>query len=46
VADVAQSSLRHENFDKEKAAGAAADLLGAASHYGNLEEKSFGKYVE
>ncbi|GMY25888.1 nodulin-related protein 1 [Fagus crenata] len=46
VADAAQSSLRHENFDKQKAAGAAADLLGAASHYGNLEEKSFGKYVE
>ena len=46
VADAAQSSLRQENFDKQKAAGGAADLLGAASDYGNLEEKSFGKYVE
>ncbi|KAE8023166.1 hypothetical protein FH972_008902 [Carpinus fangiana] len=48
LAEAAQSSMRHETgkVDKGRAAGAAADLLDAASHYGKLEEKSFGKYVE
>ncbi|KAL4639623.1 hypothetical protein ACB092_03G231800 [Castanea dentata] len=32
--------------DKARAAGAASDLLEAASSYGKLEEKSYGKYVE
>nr|XP_023900404.1 nodulin-related protein 1-like [Quercus suber]POE50808.1 nodulin-related protein 1 [Quercus suber] len=32
--------------DKARVAGAAGDLLGAASSYGKLEEKSYGKYVE
>lgn len=35
-----------ENMDKAKLADAATDLLGAASHYGKLEEKSYGKYVQ
>lgn len=48
VAEAAKSSLNHEShkIDKGRVAGAAADLLDAASHYGKLEEKSFGKYVE
>ncbi|KAJ9174194.1 hypothetical protein P3X46_017248 [Hevea brasiliensis] len=48
VAEAAKASLSHETdkVDKGRVAGAAADLLGAASHYGKLEEKSFGKYVE
>ncbi|MQL74119.1 hypothetical protein Taro_006462 [Colocasia esculenta] len=48
VADAAKASLRHEsdNVDKGRVAGAAADLLGAASHYGKLEEKGMGKYVD
>lgn len=48
LAEAAQSSMRHETnkVDKGRAAGAAADLLDAASHYGKLEEKSFGKYLE
>ncbi|KDP41273.1 hypothetical protein JCGZ_15680 [Jatropha curcas] len=48
VAEAAKASLSHETdkVDKGKVAGAAADLLGAASHYAKLEEKSFGKYVE
>ena len=48
VADAARSSLRHESgkVDKGRVANAAADLLCAASHYGKLEEKSYGKYVE
>ncbi|KAL4639625.1 hypothetical protein ACB092_03G232000 [Castanea dentata] len=32
--------------DKARAAGAAGDVLEAASGYGKLEEKSYGKYVE
>ena len=32
--------------DKARAAGAAGDLLEAASSYGKLEETSYGKYVE
>ncbi|KAF3332558.1 hypothetical protein FCM35_KLT02135 [Carex littledalei] len=48
VADAAKSTLRNETgkVDKGKAAGAAANILHAASHYGKLEEKSFGKYIE
>ncbi|XP_041012442.1 nodulin-related protein 1 [Juglans microcarpa x Juglans regia] len=48
VAEAAKYSLSHETdkVDKGRVAGAAEDLLGAASHYGKLEEKSFGKYVE
>lgn len=48
VADAAKASLRREadGVDKGRVAGAAADLLDAASHYGKLEEKNLGKYVE
>ncbi|PSR88416.1 Nodulin-related protein [Actinidia chinensis var. chinensis] len=35
-----------ETVDKDKVAGAAEDLLNAASHYGKLEEKGYGTYVE
>ncbi|XP_077232630.1 nodulin-related protein 2-like [Tasmannia lanceolata] len=47
VAGAAKSSLGNENqaLDKAKVSSAAGDLLEAASEYGNLEEKSFGKYV-
>lgn len=48
VAEAAQSTFRHESHkvDKGKVAGAAGDLLEAACHYGKLEEKGFGKYVD
>ncbi|OWM89494.1 nodulin-related protein 1-like [Punica granatum] len=48
VAGAAQSTFAHKSdaVDKARVADAAADLLGAASHYGKLEEKSFGKYVD
>ncbi|WOK94432.1 nodulin-related protein 1 [Canna indica] len=48
VAEAAKSTFRHDSnkVDKAKVAGAGADLLGAASHYAKLEEKSLGKYVE
>uniref|UniRef100_A0A2P2PPD0 Uncharacterized protein MANES_01G030100 n=1 Tax=Rhizophora mucronata TaxID=61149 RepID=A0A2P2PPD0_RHIMU len=48
VADAAKATLHHETekVDKGRVAGAAANILEAASHYGKLEEKSFGKYVE
>ncbi|XP_050235683.1 nodulin-related protein 1-like [Mercurialis annua] len=46
VADAAKSSLSHQKVDQGQAAGAAANLLGGASQYGKLEEKSYGKYVE
>lgn len=47
VAGAAKATLHHEQekVDKGKVAGAAADLLGAASHYGKLEEKSYGKFL-
>jgi hypothetical protein len=37
VAEAAKSALRHDTdkVDKGKAAGAAANILHAASHYGN-----------
>ncbi|KAK1291286.1 hypothetical protein QJS10_CPB17g00683 [Acorus calamus] len=43
----AKATLSHDSqkVDKVRFAGATADILGAASHYGKLEEKSFGKYV-
>ncbi|MFY2203381.1 hypothetical protein ACM91E_28730 [Escherichia coli] len=49
VADACQSALHHETdkLEKQKVAGAAADLVGAASEYGHLDqEKGLGKYVE
>lgn len=48
VAEAAKSTLAHKSdeIDKGRVAGATADLIGAASHYGKLEEKSFGKYVD
>ncbi|XP_077223689.1 nodulin-related protein 1-like [Tasmannia lanceolata] len=48
LAGAAKSSLGNENqdLDKAKLSSAAANLLEAASEYGKLEEKSFGKYVE
>ncbi|XP_057493568.1 nodulin-related protein 1-like [Actinidia eriantha] len=35
-----------ETVDKDKVSRAAEDLLNAASHYGKLEEKGYGEYVE
>ncbi|VFQ92248.1 unnamed protein product [Cuscuta campestris] len=48
VADAARAKFSHEQSkaDKAELSAAAADLLNAASHYGKLEEKSYGKYVE
>ncbi|XP_056165078.1 nodulin-related protein 1-like [Syzygium oleosum] len=48
VAEAAKSTFSHESdkIDRARVAGAASNLLEAASHYGKLEEKSFGKYVE
>ncbi|XP_048317885.2 nodulin-related protein 1 [Ziziphus jujuba] len=48
MAEAAKSSYGGESdkVDKAKVAAAGADLLDAASKYGKLEEKSFGKYVE
>ncbi|XP_047318885.1 nodulin-related protein 1-like [Impatiens glandulifera] len=46
VADAAQSAYRRETFDKAKAAGAAEDILSAASKYGKLEDKGYAKYVD
>ncbi|XP_059308616.1 nodulin-related protein 1-like [Lycium ferocissimum] len=47
VADAAKAKLHHDQKKVEKAelAGAAADLLNAASQYGKLEDKSMGKFV-
>uniref|UniRef100_A0A7N0TRH4 Nodulin-related protein 1 n=1 Tax=Kalanchoe fedtschenkoi TaxID=63787 RepID=A0A7N0TRH4_KALFE len=48
VAGAAKATLAHktEEVDKGRVAGAAGDLLGAAKHYGKLEEKGgLGKYV-
>lgn len=48
LAGAAKSALAHESdkVDKAQVAGATADLLSAAKHYGKLEEKSFGKYFD
>lgn len=35
-----------DQVDKSAAAGAASNLLGSVSHYTNIEESSYGKYVE
>ncbi|KAK1269977.1 hypothetical protein QJS04_geneDACA006889 [Acorus gramineus] len=47
VAGAAKATLSHDSqkVDKARVAGATADILGAASHYGKLQEKSLGKYV-
>ncbi|KAG6537388.1 nodulin-related protein 1-like [Zingiber officinale] len=48
MSEAAKSALHRrdiEEIDKAKVAGAAADLLGAASQYAKLEEKGLGKYV-
>ncbi|XP_019165563.1 PREDICTED: nodulin-related protein 1-like [Ipomoea nil] len=50
LGEAAKSTLHHDpnkpnKADKAELAGAAADLLNAASHYGKLEEKGMGKYV-
>lgn len=34
------------HFEKAKVASAAGGLLAAAQHYGKLDEKKYGKYVE
>ncbi|KAB2090282.1 hypothetical protein ES319_A03G114200v1 [Gossypium barbadense] len=49
VADAAKSTFNKESdkVDKGKVAGAGADLLGAAQHYGKLDkDKGVGQYVE
>ncbi|XP_022776786.1 nodulin-related protein 1-like [Durio zibethinus] len=49
VTEAAKNTLHHESdkVDKGMVAGAAADLLCAASHYGKLDqEKGVGMYVE
>ncbi|KAL2559443.1 nodulin-related protein 1 [Forsythia ovata] len=49
VAEAAKSHFRHEQdkVDKPKVAGAAADLLNAASEFGKLDDKKgLGKYVD
>lgn len=49
MSEAAKSALHRrdiEEIDKAKVAGAAANLLGAASQYAKLEEKGMGKYVE
>lgn len=47
VADAAKAKLHHDpkKFEKSELAGAAADLLNAASQYGKLEETGIGKFV-
>uniref|UniRef100_A0A7N2LBP2 Nodulin-related protein 1 n=1 Tax=Quercus lobata TaxID=97700 RepID=A0A7N2LBP2_QUELO len=48
LAEAGQTTISQgaDKVDKARVAGAAGDLLGAASSYGKLEEKSYGKYVE
>ncbi|XP_059648798.1 nodulin-related protein 1-like [Cornus florida] len=48
VADAAKSSLGKDSseVDKAKVAGATANLLNAANHYGKLDEKGYGKYID
>jgi len=48
VADAAASVFQHKNaynIDK-KIAGAAADILHAASSYGKLEDRPAGQYIK
>ncbi|GMH16228.1 hypothetical protein Nepgr_018069 [Nepenthes gracilis] len=46
--DAARSTLAHETdkIDKARVAGGSVDLLDVAKSYENLEDKSFGKYVD
>nr|GME18046.1 nodulin-related protein 1 [Ipomoea batatas] len=49
LGEAAKSKLHHDpnkpnKTDKAELAGAAADLLNAASHYGKLEEKGMGDH--
>ncbi|PKA53669.1 hypothetical protein AXF42_Ash009165 [Apostasia shenzhenica] len=48
LAGAAQSVFSHDGsrVDKAKVAVAGEDLLDAASHYGKLQEKGYGSYVE
>ncbi|XP_020103950.1 nodulin-related protein 1 [Ananas comosus] len=49
VAGAAMSAIRHDSaaLDKGRVAGAAGDLLHAASHYAHLDgDKRFGTYIE
>ncbi|KAJ4750702.1 hypothetical protein LUZ62_047603 [Rhynchospora pubera] len=48
IANAAMSTFKHEpnKVNKSEAAAAADSLLHAASQYGHLEEKGFGKYIE
>jgi hypothetical protein len=49
VAEAASSVFQQksaDNVDKKQVAGAAADLLGAASSYGKLQDKPAGQYIE
>ncbi|CAO2169034.1 unnamed protein product [Urochloa humidicola] len=49
VAEAASSVFQQksaDNVDTKKVAGAAADLLGAASSYGKFEDKPAGQYIE
>ncbi|PAN47226.1 hypothetical protein PAHAL_9G243200 [Panicum hallii] len=49
VSDAAASVFQHknaDNIDKKEVAGAAAEILHAASSYGKLEDKPAGQYIE
>lgn len=50
VAEAAKStfsgSKSEQELEKAKVADAAADLICAASHFGKLEDKALGKYVD
>ncbi|KAG9138379.1 hypothetical protein Leryth_001570 [Lithospermum erythrorhizon] len=47
VADATRAKMTNQEFDQKKAAGAAADILNAASHYGKLDESTgLGKMVD
>ncbi|XP_075657849.1 nodulin-related protein 2-like [Castanea sativa] len=48
LAEAGQTTISQgaDKVDKTRVAGAAGDLLEAASSYGKLEQTSYGKYVE
>ncbi|KAL6623035.1 hypothetical protein ACP70R_032914 [Stipagrostis hirtigluma subsp. patula] len=49
VAEAAMSAFQQksvENVDKKEVAGAAAEILHAASTYGKLDDKPAGQYIE
>uniref|UniRef100_A0ACD5VN15 Uncharacterized protein n=1 Tax=Avena sativa TaxID=4498 RepID=A0ACD5VN15_AVESA len=49
VAEAAQSAFETksvENIDKEKVAGASADILDSVSKYAKIEDKPAGQYLE